>query len=267
MQDFPSNPLTKPGYVLTWNDEFEGPELDIAKWLPYYLPQWSSRKQSAPKYVLRNKTLVLQITEDQQPWCPKFDGDVKASCIQTGLFAGPVGSKFGQLRFNPDLVVREAQKNVQLYTPLYGYFECRAKASATSGNHVALYMIGYEDTPEKCGEINMFEIFGKDVRASSAKIGYGIHSWADSNLTDEFYQDTLDIDATKFHIYAHEWTPTYVDFYIDNQKLRRTHQSPQYPMQFMLAIYELPGGNDIHAAYPREFTVDYIRSYQPINGY
>src|SRR6266508_6385215 len=130
MKDFPANPIDKPGYLLEWNDEFEGLELDTRKWLPYYLPQWSSRKQSAPRYIFRDSKLVLQIAEDQQPWCPEFDGEVKASCIQTGVFAGPVGSQLGQLRFNSNLVVRELQTNVQLYTPEYGYFECRAKAIA-----------------------------------------------------------------------------------------------------------------------------------------
>jgi hypothetical protein len=266
MQDFPANPLAKPGYVLEWNDEFDGPELDTRKWLPYYLPHWSSQEQSVPRYTFRDGTLVLQITEDQRPWCPEFDGEVKVSSIQTGVFAGPVGSKLGQLRFNHDLVVREAQTNVQLYTPLYGYFECRAKATATRGNHVALWMIGYEDTPEKCGEMNMFEIFGKDVGTTAAKVGYGIHPWRDTNLIDEFYLDSFDIDATMFHIYAHEWTPTHIDVYVDNQKIRRINQSHTYPMQFMLSIYELPGG-DRNAAYPREFVVDYVRAYQPEGGY
>ena len=81
MQDFPANPINKPGYILEWNDEFEGAELDSSKWLPYYLPQWSSRERSAPKYSFRDGALVLQITEDQQPWCPEFDGEVKASSI------------------------------------------------------------------------------------------------------------------------------------------------------------------------------------------
>jgi Glycosyl hydrolases family 16 len=266
MQDFPANPFAKPDYLLEWNDEFEGHELDTSKWLPYYLPHWSSRMLSAPRYTFREGTLVLQISEDQQPWCPEFDGQVKASCIQTGVFAGPVGSPFGQLRFNPNLVVREPQSNLQLYTPQYGYFECRAKAIATRGNHVSLYMIGYEDTPDRCGEINMFEIFGKDVSPTSAKMGYGIHPWADPDLTDEFYQDILPMDATAFHIYAHEWTPTHIDFFVDNQHIKRIKQSPHYPMQFMLSIYELPGG-DTSAQYPKEFIVDYVRAYQPKGGY
>lgn len=265
-RDFPANPLAKEGYILEWNDEFEGPELNTTKWLPYYLPHWSSRKQSIPQYTFRDGMLVLQITEDQQPWCPEFDGEVKASCIQSGLFAGPVGSKQGQLHFNPDLLVREAQTNVQLYTPRYGYFECRAKGVATRGNHVALWMIGYEDTPEKSGEMCTFEIFGQDVSSTSTRVGYGIHPWGDLKLSDEFYQDILAIDATTFHIYAHEWTQTHIDVYVDNQKIKRINQSPDYPMQFMLSIYELPGA-DRNAAYPREFVVDYIRAYQPEDRY
>jgi len=265
-KDFPANPIDKPGYLLEWDDEFEGSELDPRKWLPYYLPQWSSRKWSAPRYTFREGNLVLQIAEHQQPWCPEFDGEVKASCVQTGLFAGPLGSKLGQLRFNPDLVVREVQTNVQLYTPQYGYFECRAKGVATTGNHVALWMIGYGETPEHYGEINMFEIFGKDVSPTSTIVRYGIHPWEDPNLTDEFYQDRIDIDATKFHIYAHGWTPTHIDFYVDNQKIRRINQSPDYPMQFMLSIYELPGA-DLNLAYPKEFVIDYVRGYQPVGGY
>jgi hypothetical protein len=77
MSDFPANPLTRPGYVLEWNDEFEDPTLNTTKWLPYYLPQWSSQEQSRPNYILRDGTLVLQITEEQQPWCPEFDGAIK----------------------------------------------------------------------------------------------------------------------------------------------------------------------------------------------
>jgi beta-glucanase (GH16 family) len=127
-------------------------------------------------------------------------------------------------------------------------------------------MIGYEDTPERSGEINMFEIFGKDVNPTSAVVRYGIHPWADPNLTEEFYQDRIDIDVTKFHIYAYEWTPTHIDFYIDNQKIRTIDQSPDYPMQIMLSIYGLPGG-DVNTAYPREFMVDYVRAYQPEGGY
>lgn len=271
--DFPANPLEKPGYKLEFHDEFDGPMLDTAKWIPYYLPQWSSREQTRPNYAFEDGNLVLMITKDQQPWCPEFDGEVRCSSLQTGLFAGPVGSKIGQLRFSESCVVREEQTNQRTYTPQYGYFEMRAKGLATGANHVALWMIGYEDEPEKSGEIAIFELVGSEAGSESSVVRYGIHPWGDAKLVDEYYVDTFAIDTTCYHIYAVEWTPTQVDFFIDNIKVRSVAQSPQYPMQFMLNIYEHPfegawtGVYDPAAPYPKRFTIDYFRAYQPVEGY
>jgi hypothetical protein len=33
-----------------FEDRFEGPELDARKWLPHYLPQWSSRERASARY-------------------------------------------------------------------------------------------------------------------------------------------------------------------------------------------------------------------------
>ena len=224
-------------------------------------------------YSLQNGSLVLQITKDQQPWCPEFDGEVKCSSIQTGEFAGPVGSKLGQHRFNPECTVREAQNNIQTYAPQYGYFELRAKGVKSAANHVALWMIGYEDTPDRSGEIDLFEIMGASIRSTTSQVGYGVRRWSDPMLEDEFYEEFFQIDAAQYHIYGMEWFPTHLDFYIDNQKIKTSSQSPKYPMQFMLSLYELPSKgrlanpNDQDAAYPKEFTIDYFRAYQPVGGY
>jgi hypothetical protein len=271
--DFPPNPLEKVGYTLQFHDEFEGPNLDTEKWFPFYLPHWSSREQTRPNYYFEDSNLVLLITKEQQPWCPEFDGEVRCSSIQTGEFAGPVGSKVGQLQFNSACVVREAQANVKTYTPQYGYFELRAKGVNTGANHVTLWMIGYEESPEESGEILVFELVGPQAGPTSSGIRYGIHPWGDPALKEEFYEEYLPIDATRYHLYGVEWTPAHVDFYVDNVKIRTIHQSPNYPMQFMLGIYEHPfegawtGPHDPNAPYPKRFTVDYFRAYQPDRGY
>lgn len=271
--DFPANPFHKPGYILEFNDEFDGPEIDTDKWLPYYLPHWSSRAASAPKYTFADSCLVLQITHDQPPWCPEFDGEVRCSSIQTGTFSGPVGSSLGQHRFSSACVVREAQANVRKYTPQFGYFETRVKGLTTSANHVSLWMIGYEDSPERSAEIALFELLGARTGSTSSSVRYGVHPWGDPNIRDEFFEDTFDIDTAHFHVYGLEWTPTQLDFYIDNVKLRTIHQSPQYSMQLMLSIYELPfadawtGAFNPSDPYPKTFTIDYVRGYQPEAGY
>ncbi len=271
--DVPANPIEKSGYILEFQDEFEGTTLDLTKWLPYYLSHWSSRERSAPQYTFENSKLVLQITKEQEPWCPEFDGEVRCSSIQTGAFAGSVGSRIGQHRFNPRCVVREAQANVQLYTPHYGYFELRAKGITTGGNLAALWLIGYEDSPEKSAEITMFEIVGVRAGETASTIGYGVRQWADPAMQNEFYEEPFPINAARFHIYGMEWTPTHIDFYLDNHKIKTIYQSPSYPMQFMLNLYEFrydtdfTGRYDPTDAYPKRFEIDYLRGYQPIGGY
>jgi hypothetical protein len=92
--------------VWEFEDRFKGPELDERRWLPYYLPQWSSRERAAARYEVGGG-LRLLIEEDQPPWCPEWDGDVRVSSLQTGVFSGPLGSEVGQHRFTPRAVVRE----------------------------------------------------------------------------------------------------------------------------------------------------------------
>ena len=271
--DFPANPLEKPGYILEFNDDFDQGEIDTSKWITCYLPQWSSCERSTPNYTFEGSSLVLQITRDQPPWCPEWDGEVRASVIQSGVFAGPLGSKIGQSRFSDQLAVRETQTNIRKYTPQFGYFETRVKGSPAGGVHGSLWMIGYEDVPEHSGEICLFELLGSGASAESSSVYYGVHPWSDPNIREEFFTETFAIDTTKFHIYAVEWTPMHVDFFIDNVKIKTVQQSPQYPMQFMLGIFELPlegawnGPYDPDAPYPKSFTVDYLRGYQPVNGY
>jgi hypothetical protein len=162
-------------FELEFEDTFDGDELDLSRWLPHYLSHWSSRERSAARYELGAGGLRLLITADQQPWCPEFDGGVRVSSLQTGAYAGKVGSKIGQQRFNAEAVVREAQPNTRLYTPQYGRVELRAKALDDPRSMVALWMIGYEDKPERSGEICVCEIFGRDVAPGNAKVGMGIH--------------------------------------------------------------------------------------------
>ena len=166
-------------FELEFEDTFESGALDPARWLPYYLPHWSSRERAAARYAVGGGALRLLIEEDQQPWCPELDGELKVSSLQTGLFAGPVGSTVGQHRFHPAAVVREAQPNVRLYTPRYGRIELRARFGDDPRTMVALWLIGYEDEPERSAEICVCEIFGRDVGADETAVGLGLHPFGD----------------------------------------------------------------------------------------
>jgi ketosteroid isomerase-like protein len=253
------------GYELEFEDNFDRDSLDDRRWLPYYLPHWSTRELAAARYELGGGCLRLLIEGDQPPWCPGLDGDVRVSSLQTGLFAGPLGRTIGQHRFKPEAVVTEEQQNVRLYTPQHGLFEVRLRALDDPRCMVALWMIGYEDEPSRSAEICVSEIFGRDVGPREARVGMGVHPFGDPDIVDDFAAVPVPIDAHDFHVYAAEWTPEGVSFSVDGERVRTVDQSPAYPMQLMLGIYEFPGepgATGPATAYPKELVVDYVRGYR-----
>jgi Beta-glucanase/Beta-glucan synthetase len=265
--DFPRNPEEKEGYRLIFQDDFDSHILDRGKWFPYYLPQWSSKLNSKANYIIRDSLLILQIKEDQLPWCPEFDGDIKVSSLQTGGFSGPLNSGIGQHRFSKKCIVREEQVTERLFTPQFGYVEIRAKAPVNPNNVYGFWMIGYEDLPERSAEICPFELKGWQASSEEPTIGFGIHPFDDPSIEDDFHERSFNINPENFHIYAANWAPDKVEFYIDNCLVHTSNQSPQYPMQFMLNIYEIPSsvtGVQTAPLYPSEFMIDYVRFYQSL---
>ncbi len=264
-QDFPRNPIDKENFQLVFNDDFDGNTLNTEHWVPYYLPHWSSKDRSATNYLIDSGLLILKIDRDQEPWSPEFNGEVKVSSLQTGLFAGHLGSAIGQHRPSIEAIVREEQTTQRLHTQRYGYFEIRARAVRSDKNVCAFWMIGFEEVPEESAEICIMEIKGHQMTEKTAVNGYGVRAFKDPSIRDEFFEETFDFNAADFHIYAAEWRPDGIDFFIDNQKVRSISQSPSYPMQFMLNIYEVPTElthEPKETPYPKMFEIDYVRAYQ-----
>ena len=163
--------------------------------------------------------------------------------------------------------MREAQENVRLYTPRHGRIEMRARATDDPRCMVALCVIGYEDEPNRSAEICVCEIFGRAVAADQVAVGMGVHPFGDPRISDEFAAETVPIDAREFHVYTAEWTSEHVTFSIDGEHLKAVGQSPSYPMQIMLSLYEFPdavGEGSTVGPYPKEFVVDYVRGYRRV---
>ena len=97
----------------------------------------------------------------------------------------------------------------------------------------------------------------------------GVHPFGDPFIKDEFAAEAVSIDARESHTYAAEWTPDDVAFYVDERLIKVVRQSPAYPMQFMLNIYEFaddPGLRSAPDRYPKTFVVERFRGYRPIAG-
>jgi Glycosyl hydrolases family 16 len=253
-----------PAYRLAFADEFDGAGLDADRWLPQYLPHWTQPGLSVPRYQVGDGCLTLRIDADQPPWCPEYDGAVKCSLLQTGHFAGPLGSAVGQHRFRDGMVVRSEVPSRRFYVPRHAYIEMRARADIGPSNLVSLYMLGFEQQPAHSGEITIMEVFGTGLGPDGTRLGHGIKPIHDPLLRQEFRDRPLPFDLADWHIYAAEWTALGVSFYLDGALLDRTAQSPGYAMQLMLGLYELPGVNGPRRTAPATFSIDYLHAHERV---
>ena len=245
----------------TFHETFDGTDLDESRWLPHYLPQWSSRAESAATYEVADSELRLSIPRDQGLWCPDTHAKpLRVSGVQSGAFSGPVGGTIGQQPFAAGQVVREEQPAWWGWTPELGRIEVRARMELSQTSMASVWMVGLEDSRERCGEICLFEVFGNTIDAdgSAADVGSGLHPFRDPSLVEEFSAEPQLIDVRQPHTYAVAWRADGVDFLLDDRVVRTSEQSPLYPMQMMIAVFDFPdpGSELTHAPV---LAVDHVR--------
>jgi hypothetical protein len=242
-----------------FEDRFGGPDLDRGTWLPHYLPVWSSREQSRASYRVDGAGLTLDVPVDHPVWCAgDHDPPLRVSGIQSGSWSGPGGSTFGQQRFREGQVVLEEQERFEGWLPSAergrGRVEISARMDLSPRSMAALWMSGFEDDEdqERCGELCVFEIFGKDRGPDdepSAEVGVGIKAFRDPALTQDFAAPRVMIDVVTPHLYAVEWDADEAVFSVDGTVLRSCPRPPAYPLQLMLAVFDFPqwsAGDDDH---------------------
>lgn len=253
----------------TFLDRFPGPELDRSRWLPHYLPAWSSREATAAVHRL-DGGLTLEIPVDHPLWCPDdHDPPLRVSGIQSGSWSGPVGSPRGQQRYREGLVVLTEEPRFEGWLPRAGRVAVRARMTLSHRSMAALWLAGFEDDPDQlqCGEICVFEIFGRALgppEAPSAEVGVGIKPFRDPALADDFAAPRVAIDVTEPHAYAVDWDADEAVFTVDGQEVRRCARPPTYPLQLMLAVFDFPDwstGGDDHLV-PR-MVVEEISGWSP----
>jgi Glycosyl hydrolases family 16 len=223
------------------DERFEGDALDPEVWFPYYLPHWSSREQSAATYSIGKGGLHLVIPVGQPLWCPDLhDEPLRVSGVQTGSFAGPVGSTIGQQPFKEGLRVREEQPTFWGYTPHFGRIDVGMRGTLTPRSMFGFWLAGIEDRPERSAEILVAEVFGETLEEGTAAVGMGIRSFRDQGLVGDFSAPRLKIDVSEPHIYTAVWKPQSVEILVDEVLVRRLDESPGYPMQFMIGVFDFP---------------------------
>lgn len=261
----PSNgPVEKPGWKLTFDDEFDGPKLSDWYWYPAYR---SGRKvyfkqhgiqsrwqDPAANYVIENGILKLRIDEKMPARSTRDEKCV--SSIQTS------DHRFGATTKDYQVMDKFSQK--------YGWFEIRSRMPKGAGLHSAFWLLQTDPTkqeysPEgvrgKVGdglvEIDIFEQPGATVEQQNNE--FNIHF-----TTDGFYRCPMGFDpSVDFHVYALEWNEGELIWYIDGKKVRTYKgKTPQGKMFILLGLYQgIFGAADPKMPYPRDFEIDYIRVY------
>ena len=89
----------------------------------------------------------------------------------------------------------------------------------------------------------------------------GVHPFNDPAIHDDFTKVEAAVDVSDWHDYAAVWTPDDVTFFIDGEPVKRVEQSPQYPMQLMLNIYDFERSSSDRPASP--FRINRIRVLRP----
>lgn len=249
-------------------DDFDGTDLDLSVWIPHYLPQWSSRAESAATYAVRDSCLHLTIPPEQGLWCPGDHDPLRVSGVQSGVFSGPVGSTVGQQPSHDGALVREAQQTLRGWTPRFGRLAMRARMDLSPRSMAAWWLVGFEDQPERSGELCVVEVFGDALTPGDAlspggaAVGAGVHPFRDPRLLDDFAAPRVPVDVSQFHTYELDWAPDGATFSVDGEVIRRVDLVPDYPMQSMVAVFDFPEratpGDLAEAAHVPALVVDRI---------
>lgn len=222
-------------------DDFDDPELDRAVWLPHYLPAWSSLAATRATYLIEDSHLELSIPPEQGAWCAgDHEPPLRVSALQSGNFSGPIGSTMGQQPYREGLRVREAQEEFRGCLVERGTVGMRASLYLSERSMASLWLVGFEDAPERSGELCVMEVFGRDVGKEEALVGMGFHAFRDPRLAEDFERVPLPIDVTEPHAYEAHWDGDQATFRVDGRVVRMLDAPPQYPLQLMLAVFDFP---------------------------
>ncbi|MCR5110758.1 MAG: family 16 glycosylhydrolase [Ruminococcus sp.] len=243
------------GYDLLWNDEFNGDALDETIWnYEPHEPGWTN--EELQEYTTSTDNVFVR------------DGNLVIKAIKS--------EKDGKDYYTSGKVTAQNKKDFT-----YGKVVARAKAPEGKGLWPAIWMMPQDESYygqwPKCGEIDIMEVLGSDVKTAYGTLHYGEPHGEQ--------QGTVVLDngsfADDFHEYSVEWEPGEMRWYIDNElyltvndwftAVQGEDEKP-YPapfdqpffVQMNLAVGGTwPGDPDENTDFDNaEFEIDYVRVYQ-----
>ncbi|VGO18491.1 glycoside hydrolase family 16 protein [Pontiella sulfatireligans] len=173
------------GYKLAWSDEFNGTEIDDAKW-EYRLDSKHWSTQQAKNMSVSDGVANINLRKEKTGGMDYTGG-------------GIISKKYFR----------------------YGYYEARIKCPAGAGWHTSFWMMDnhHENSDTSQVELDPLETNSIDLHTFSTDY----HQWRSDIGHMKRYQlvKTPDAPLNEFYVYGMEWTPEAAYFYF-NGKLVRT---------------------------------------------
>ena len=69
------------------------------------------------------------------------------------------------------------------------------RMTLTARSMAAFWLVGFEDQPERSGEICVAEIFGDAIDGDITQVGMGVHKFRDPDLEEAFTTIPMTIDV------------------------------------------------------------------------
>ncbi|HEY0565819.1 MAG TPA: glycoside hydrolase family 16 protein [Terriglobales bacterium] len=162
------------------------------------------------------------------------------------------------------------------FAQAYGRFEARIKLPQGQGIWPAFWLLGNDIDSvgwPKCGEIDILEMLGHDTSTAYGTI-HGPGYSGSNGIQSKFVLPAGQHLSEDFHVFAIEWEPTQIRFYVDN-KLYGTRTPAELPTgakwvydhPFFILLNLAVGGNwpgnpDATTKFPQKMLVDYVRVYR-----
>lgn len=162
-----------------------------------------------------------------------------------------------------------------LFSQTYGRFEARIKLPYGPGIWPAFWLLGANDSigwPD-CGEIDVMEMNGSKPYIINGSV-HGPGYSGGSAITKGYALPNARYD-TGFHVFAIEWGPNYIDYFVDNVLYEEI--TPENVLgkgnwvfndhPFYMILNLAVGGNYVtgpsdQTVFPQTMLVDYVRVYQ-----
>lgn len=247
----------KDEYHLVWEENFDGDQLNLNDWnYEYHEPGWVNHELQ--EYVDAPENIYLQ------------DGNLVIQALKHVDEQGNVTYTSGRIN----------TQNKHDYK--YGRFEARVKVPNGKGFLPAFWMMPTDESFygqwPKCGEIDIMEVLGDKLTTTHGTLHFGEpHTMRQGGYTlksGDF--------ASEFHVFACEWEPGEIRFYVDGNLFYKTNDwftkregfgEVAYPAPYDQPFYMIlnlavggdwPGYPDADAVFEEnaQLVVDYVKVYQ-----